>query len=363
MLSLNPTPYRATDFDQGSTNLLDGLGENALPVWLTDNKDTTCNPDYSQIILKLKIPQPSSYLWIRLDTRHSTEEELSLETELGFATLFAPEDYRVCSDGLQIYVVRDGRSFDLRCSFILPKSYVYLEGSIVAKLCSLYISEGREIVPNQPPATDDLFLPDDEPLEIINNDSKSDDRMTWDRTFNFPVTMEIIIIDCLEEQANLSDDVIDVGLHLWYEDKMFIADAVFKFTAKEQYAIIPKDKPTAPITRLEIVNQNLVQFFNLCEVRIFGEQNCPPKQFGLNCSMHCKCQASVDDCDIATGHCRLRYQDNPLKDCQRLHDVPLNTKCDLSGSKSNGPYNKRLPLLQNNAIRFLRKCRLEPKFE
>ncbi|GFO11671.1 multiple epidermal growth factor-like domains 6 [Plakobranchus ocellatus] len=296
-----------------TVKLLDQAGGDSLPDWLTDNKATTCNPEPNQRSLKLKLPQPRLNFWIRLHTKYVMKDVLTYETKFRFATLSNPKDIEKCE--MQVLERRHGKCYEMRCTTKKAVSYIYIEGGIVAKLCSLYLSEGRQITLGHieaPPSSlenkDILKLTFLDSLVAggIENENLTDRETIWSKNFTFPVVMEKIVMYCPKESGNLSEYQTFTQLHLWQGEIKSITNVTVSQSANKEYIIFPTDKRTEPITRLEIVSSTVIQLLlsvYLCDVQVFGEFICPPRMFGLNCSMHCNCFISEAGCDVATGQC------------------------------------------------------------
>ncbi|KAK3775567.1 hypothetical protein RRG08_063665 [Elysia crispata] len=122
------------------------------PEWLTDSDDTTCNTGNTQpvtVTLDTAIP----LTWVRVVVTGAGDlNQIQLNYELP-----ASSPLQACP-GLRKASV-DDLTLDIECSTTEPVTAVYLFGSGISGLCSLYISGGRNVALKQRALQSSKFEP------------------------------------------------------------------------------------------------------------------------------------------------------------------------------------------------------------
>ncbi|GFO21473.1 hypothetical protein PoB_004797800 [Plakobranchus ocellatus] len=128
----------------------------ALPKWLGDSDNATCNSKPNATLLHLKMFSPNQDFWIRLETKEINIREvccatyllalseITEESELQFGTGSKTDALQSC-DRLEVSEVVAGRSFNIYCTFGNGMRDIYIRGRVVSQLCSVYVSEGRAV--------------------------------------------------------------------------------------------------------------------------------------------------------------------------------------------------------------------------
>ncbi|GFN74010.1 hypothetical protein PoB_000051600 [Plakobranchus ocellatus] len=126
---------------------------------MTDNDGTTCNPNSDETTIRLMMPKARLSHWIRLKTNYIERKGrrecegihvdlpissvVTNELKLLFATSSDPEDLKGCE--VKVIKSRPNLFFDMYCITKIAMSYIIIQGPVVARLCDIYVSEGRQV--------------------------------------------------------------------------------------------------------------------------------------------------------------------------------------------------------------------------
>ncbi|RUS92205.1 hypothetical protein EGW08_000058 [Elysia chlorotica] len=249
--------------------------------------------------------------------------------------------YQKCADPRTAEV--NDKTLDIKCSTADPVSAVYLSGSSVAGLCSLYISGGRNVAlkqtAEQPSRWFETSAPDVYYAEyVVDGTLPSDavaDRYTcsrtadntadpgwWRVTFSQPVDVTWFLIynraDC--NQA-CKDRLKSFTLTVRPESS---TDTPYSYTdpggpTQDIYTVVPSPRISFPVKQVRFETGHDTNVLSLCEVFVFGGKSyktnlpdCSPGRYGAGCvetcSVHC---AGSADCNQA---CKDRLKSFTLTD-------------------------------------------------
>ncbi|GFO23024.1 multiple epidermal growth factor-like domains protein 10 [Plakobranchus ocellatus] len=302
----------ACQYDVSEFSISGGSGSDMS--WLTDNDDETCNNGNVQpITVRLHTPHPLS--WLRVvfrDTAYLDQFQLS---------------YQIDGSLISIPCVnpRTARVGDLTLDIFCPTSdvisHVILSGSALLRLCSLYISGGRNVAFNQATQHSTTFdtnwfaykAVDGNPgLEVSPKATCSHTALKqlgfawWRMTFSNYVEINRFVIynrrDCCE------DRLINFTVKAYSSPG---TNPVYSYTdpggpAQLVYTVVPSPPIAFSVKSVQFdVSKNIdgPNILTLCEVYAFGEIVCPAGKFGRQCERDCNCADRTEACFVSTGGC------------------------------------------------------------
>ncbi|RUS89567.1 hypothetical protein EGW08_002685 [Elysia chlorotica] len=100
------------------------------------------------------------------------------------------------------------------------------------------------------------------------------------------------------------------------------------------YTVVPSPRISFPVTQVRLEKDRSGIYFSVCEVKVFGENACPERTFGLRCERKCSC-VDQENCFVHSGGCPFGcakgFIGETCSDCMR---GLYGDKCHLRCSKS-----------------------------
>ncbi|GFO15824.1 multiple epidermal growth factor-like domains 10 [Plakobranchus ocellatus] len=222
----------------------------------------------------------------------------------------------------------DDTTLDISCPTSDVVSHVTVSGYIVRKLCSLYISGGRNVALKQKADQAGTFIPwyasnavDGDPG--IPDDGASlrstcshtppgiGDSAYWRVIFSNDVDINTFIIYNRREPGRIIDccenRLVNFTLEAFPRSGQ---NMNYSYTdpggpAQQVYTVVPSPQIGFPIKTVYIhVRENTQNdIITLCEVYALGEVVCPPGKFGRQCERNCNCAYQTEACFVSTGGC------------------------------------------------------------
>ncbi|GFN74000.1 reverse transcriptase [Plakobranchus ocellatus] len=312
--------YHPPDVHQERMGLLNERG-GKLSDWLADeDHHFTCNPKSDEKSIRFLMPKARFSHWIRVATKEIKIEVIANELKLLFATASDPEDLKGCEH--KVIQGHHNETFDIYCTTEKAVSYIIIQGLVVAKLCAIYVSEGRQVsLKLSAPSEERWAIWQDYNAKFIcpEDQSTSNRNSNWTLEFGVPVFVEHIVIHYHIEEDNVTDLKLpnaSVNLILWQNESTIFQTE--KVLMSPPHTIYPDDQPSKPATRLEIIKADKSENLRFCAVQrldrsfnaIFPslsdwlvEFMCPPRKYGVNCDFTCNCYSPDENCFVATGGC------------------------------------------------------------
>ncbi|GFN87561.1 receptor-type tyrosine-protein phosphatase u [Plakobranchus ocellatus] len=284
-------------------------------AWLTDNDDGTCNDQsrpVQSITVRLDTPQRLSWVRVMVNERdHLRQFQLTYRTE-------SSRGFSSCPGGQSAKV--NDLTLDISCPTIKVIGELKLSGPGVTALCSLYITDGRNVALGQ--STDQSDTYDNwYSLNAVDGDPGVPDSISfefektcthtplyradgwWKVTLsNSAAVFKIVIYN--RRMPSIADRLIGFTLEAFTQT----STRVFTYTdlnptAQQIYTVIVPAYITDPINTIKISKSDASPTLTLCEVLIFGETACPSGKFGLECEQVCNCADRQESCFVSTGGC------------------------------------------------------------
>ncbi|GFS02949.1 fucolectin-related molecule [Elysia marginata] len=325
------TAFGGTDVDMG---------------WLTDMDDETCNSgthDDPAVFLKPEVP----LTWIRLvvDSADRLKEiRISYQFDLS-------GDITPCPSNKSKV---DSTTLDIVCNTQQVVKKLYLQGSGVAGLCSVYISKGRNVALKQQATQSSKYsqkgwqaenavdgkldVPDDVPSQAATCTQTEDhERGWWTLIFTKPVNLYEFHIynrrnpytkrDCCEKR------LMNFELEVWSNES---AKSLFKHidentSVEDIYTVIPRTL-IWNAKNVTIYAGQGKKILTLCEVEIYGARKCSDGWFGTSCQYQCHCAGSVE-CDEVDGSCSSGCHSEWFGPACQYKMVPLEDKDSFTDNK------------------------------
>ncbi|GFO40630.1 receptor-type tyrosine-protein phosphatase zeta [Plakobranchus ocellatus] len=288
-------------------------------AWLTDDDNGTCsdgNRPGQSITVTLNTPQ--RLRWVRVvvnDRDHLRQFQLTYRTE-------SSRGFSSCPGGQSAKV--NNLTLDISCPTAEVVNELKLSGPGVTALCSLYISDGRNVALGQSTLQSGTFdnwysrnavdgdpgVPDstDELKQTCSHTPPSTNERWWRVLLsNAAAVFRIVIYNRREPSRSdgcCEDRLIGFTLEAFKQTNT----RVFTYadpnpTAQQIYTVVVPANITDPINKIEIKNGEVSKILTLCEVLVFGETVCPSGKFGLECQQDCNCEDTQQSCFVSTGGC------------------------------------------------------------
>ncbi|GFO39317.1 multiple epidermal growth factor-like domains 10 [Plakobranchus ocellatus] len=287
--------------------------------WLTDNDDTTCNYEKGRsITVRLKTPHPLT--WVRIVVKAAAYlRHFRLSYEIDGSESSVP-----CINPRSARV--DDVTLDISCPTLAVVSHVTLSSWDVLRLCSLYISGGRNMALNQATRESSTYgmgthwgsyrAVDGTPRyssmiafsqRTCSHTVPNRPGLAWWRvTFSNDVEINRFVIynrrDCCEVR------LVNFTLQALASSN---SNVTYSYTdsggpAQLVYTVVPAPVIGFPVKCVQFdvsKNTHSENIMTLCEVYVFGEGVCPAGKFGRQCERDCNCADQTDACFVSTGGC------------------------------------------------------------
>ncbi|GFN90786.1 multiple epidermal growth factor-like domains 10, partial [Plakobranchus ocellatus] len=233
-------------------------------------------------------------------------------------------EFTPCADPRSARV--DDTTLDISCATSDVVTQVTLSGFIVRKLCSLYISGGRNVALKQ--ASDQLGIyrewfasnavdgdpgiPEDlASLSSTCSHTARDARAFWRVTFLNDVEINRFIIYNRRQAYTHIDCCMKRLVNFTLEASPGPGESInYTYTdpggpAQSVYTVVPTPQIGFSVKTVLIhVRKNRIDaIVTLCEVYAFGEVACPEGKFGRQCERDCNCADQTEACFVSTGGC------------------------------------------------------------
>ncbi|RUS73293.1 hypothetical protein EGW08_018942, partial [Elysia chlorotica] len=301
--------------------------------------DSTCNDGTTDTVY-VKLDTPIPLTWARLVfSGEAYKDRIQFYFTPGYTT-----------QPIECSVLRtanvDATTVDFSCPTPDTAKKVVLVGQGVRKLCSLYISGGRNVALKQRAEQSPKFESWSEDWGASNAvDGRTDDPNKaghtcthtdhkgshgwWELEFSRPVDISSFLIynrfDCCQERLEKFKLTVKPGSS---------TDTPYIYTEpgdrKLTYEVVPYPPIRFPVRelRFDVDNQGTNVILTLCEVFVFGESHCQPGRFGLQCERTCNCADKTEACFVHSGGCPSGCAANYTgQDCYEL-DCPDGTYGD-----------------------------------
>ncbi|KAK3751098.1 hypothetical protein RRG08_019305 [Elysia crispata] len=281
--------------------------------WLTDNDAATCNNEGTQPV-NATLSTPVPITWIRAvvnDSAYLHEIQLNYEAKGG-------STFEACTSQLTAAV--DDKTVDIFCPTTDVVSQISLTGAGVARLCSLYISGGRNLALKQTTQQSSRFSTDGSPPTswVAQNalDGKTgvgvESRTTCTHTdpqsppgswtVKFLKNLDVNRILLYNRQDCCSQRLVNFQLTaLLAPNDRFVYNEPGG-SPKIIYTVVPSPKISFPVNEVNVLTRSSDNILTLCEVVVFGENSCQDGQYGLDCERQCNCRNQTN-CFIHSGGC------------------------------------------------------------
>ncbi|GFO07319.1 fibrinogen-related molecule [Plakobranchus ocellatus] len=212
----------------------------------------------------------------------------------------------------------------INCRIPEAVSHLMLSGQFVTGLCSLYISEGRNLALKEKSEMSEPYVD-----KVVDGDNSADAQTPnvtcadigpgvsldawWKVTFFKKANINRIVInnkaELLQQGTSYAQGLRNFTL-LAYLDTESESNLVYSYTdpggeAQEKYVVVPSNELVKPVKEIRIdTSKNLDNhILSVCEIIVYGESACPPGMFGLKCERACNCHYPDDRCLVSTGTC------------------------------------------------------------
>ncbi|GFO07307.1 multiple epidermal growth factor-like domains 10 [Plakobranchus ocellatus] len=289
--------------------------------WLTDNDDTTCNSGNTQnVTVALDIPQPLT--WIRVMVSNSAALD---QFQLSYQIEGADNSY---THNGHVSAKVDNTTLDIYCPTSDSVSHLTLTGNVVAGLCSLRISGGRNVALYQRATQSSTYLNwyagyavdgnpgiPNNPHSLENTCSHTEPNAGpayWLLTFADAVSINRLVVYNRREPSRTVDGCCEERLVNFTVEAYppLGSAAAYTYTdpggpAQQVYSLIPSPRIDSAVERIRFdLSQNTMSnILTLCEVIIYGEIVCPAGMFGRQCERACNCADQTEACLVSTGGC------------------------------------------------------------
>ncbi|KAK3740639.1 hypothetical protein RRG08_025458 [Elysia crispata] len=262
--------------------------------WLTDYNDKTCNHiDDDVVTVTLDTPIPLT--WIRVVLKTETLDRI----ELRYKTMSSETHVQVCPYAHFAQVSFE--TFELHCQTPDLVSHLRLVGPAVKDLCSLYISQGRNVALKEAAResstvnarhTDPSFAVDgleENGTAVLTSDVSMCALTAIDTPSWWMVTLSLeAYVHSFKISHQGNDNMRGFSI-------VFVSNTGEQYTYTDNsgpprpvYTVIPSPKISFKVQTVKIKARE-GQPVSLCEVSILGETVCPDGQFGLRCEWACNC--------------------------------------------------------------------------
>ncbi|GFR88254.1 multiple epidermal growth factor-like domains 10 [Elysia marginata] len=278
--------------------------------WLTDQRDETCNSGtITSVMMTLDTPIPLTWIRLVVNVTDNFKDTILRYQEKGTDTFVLCENLKTAKV--------DDKTLDVICETNNTVEMLLLQGSVVNKLCSLYISKGRNVALKQPSTQSTLYedwyaskavdglvndTVDEESQGSTCSHTMPDSRGWWKLTFLRPADIAMFVLyNRRYIYWRLEKFELTVSTDNTSEPAFMFRDPGTSSTTTYVYTVVP---PTmicdARQVKIEAArDQNML---TLCEVEVFGEVSCPRGWFGLACESQCNC-VNQTGCFVHSGGC------------------------------------------------------------
>ncbi|GFN96674.1 multiple epidermal growth factor-like domains 10 [Plakobranchus ocellatus] len=289
--------------------------------WLSDSADTTCNTNDTVQNITVALTTPHPLTWLRVMVNESAYlDQYVLSYQIKGSNATTP-----CDDPRSARV--NDKTLDISCPTSVVVSHVTISGVSVTRLCSLYISGGRNVAlkqtADQLETLEDWFarnavdgdpgIPDNEAsLRSTCSHTKPGigDPAYWRVIFSMDVDINRFIIynrrepgrgDCCESR------LVNFTLEAFPSPA---ENRQYTYTdpggpAQQVYTVVPSPHIGFPVNTIYILVRKNRQndIITLCEFYAFGEVICALGKYGRQCERDCNCFNQTEACFVSTGGC------------------------------------------------------------
>ncbi|BFZ25187.1 hypothetical protein BsWGS_28225 [Bradybaena similaris] len=282
-------------------------------AYAVDSDDKTCNRKPNVTLVRVYFTDTLWTDWLRLVFNYPVSDSF-----MKFHT-----EYFRCAQQRR-YIV-DNVTVDVTCDYAVRLMDLFVEGPMVAHLCSIYISGGRNIALKSDAFRD--LMPHKIKSSIIvdgikeyspGNHSCSTYTFTpgtitylvWTINFKRPHKLYMFKIYNSDPPTLKYFDYLTVNVHGYTDEHTLPGEC-----RQRPLPVVPCTFPeSAPrmIMMLEISGkldvrscpQNVAPT-DLCEIEVYGDSDCTVGKFGRECEQTCSCDANLQ-CHHVTGRCSTR---------------------------------------------------------
>ncbi|CAL1532192.1 unnamed protein product [Lymnaea stagnalis] len=298
--------------------LSDGASKDITNI--TDGDDTTCTDlTVSSFWLRITWNFNIYFTWLRLVV--SIAESQSERFSIKFPDNVPTQN----SECINVFI--DKITMDIYCNISKPLNEIFLNGSAVSTICSLYISKGRNVALKQPTNQtsnfyDSYYLSsaavDGNGYSIFSDGScthtaEGDPAPTWILYFKSVVTVTSYTIYNRVQPLlsyNREADLFRLKgfiLRTFDQTNNIVQNYTDTETSVlEVYNILSTD-PWAQVSKVQMTATDTTNLLilTLCEVEIFGDSVCQIDKFkyGHDCENVCNCAVPGEKCFVSTGNC------------------------------------------------------------
>ncbi|BFZ15389.1 hypothetical protein BsWGS_18428 [Bradybaena similaris] len=290
-------------------DLLTSQSSSSTPTFLRDNNHTTCNPNTDATSVRMFLKRYLPFTWYRIHVKNNSSL-FSVQTIVNNGT--------ICRS--QHYFALQKTVFDVWCYLGIEVISVTIQGAIVASICTVQISGGRNVALKQNvyqtsdySSAIDLHLVDAH--NAVDGDtsqeysagscSQTDFQSTapyWHLTFDRPYLLHRVVIYSRKDHGEWLDGFrletfnLEGNISNWYKDTAYKHWSVYDFN------LVPWQPVKALRITTDSTGKQIRRALSLCEVQTMGEPYCGITSYGLGCEKTCKCMPNIK-CSSITGHC------------------------------------------------------------
>ncbi|CAL1544211.1 unnamed protein product [Lymnaea stagnalis] len=286
---------------------------------ITDGDDTTCaSITGSNLPLNIYFVSDVYFTWLRIIIGNIVLQKESVSIQF-------PDDVR--SQCSKVFV--NNITMDIYCNISKPISHITLDGSGLGTLCSLYISQGRNVALMQSTTQTSNYEFANTPSSKAVDGSSSWERSSCAMTSNhsesaptwsldFKTVVSVTHYNIFNRVGGVRDNDPSCCLE---NLKGFILRTfdqtnkiVQNYTDTETSALavytVLSTNPSAPVSTVQITATHPLgdyrypkSIVTLCEVEIYGDSLCLQNKYGRDCQKTCNCAVPGEKCFVSTGNC------------------------------------------------------------
>ncbi|XP_059168899.1 uncharacterized protein LOC131950690 [Physella acuta] len=267
---------------------------------------TTCVGQASPV--EVKWNREYIFTWMRLVFSYKADNNISV-------TVKNRNDVLTKCNNNTVVLINE-TTLDFHCKDVLYMKEIKIEMSSPSKLCSLYISGGRNVALRQKATQTGTLVG----YGYTSIDTRAENAV--DGNTNPVLDGKSCTHTDTKHQPkwNLTLDKIRPVYRYDIFNRKANADRLMNFTLKSSnskgevfsyqdpnniqpvYTIL-HNTTLRDINFVEISVVNLFKILTLCEVEIYGDSICDPGKFGRDCEYSCNCDVTSETCLVSTGGC------------------------------------------------------------
>ncbi|CAL1532187.1 unnamed protein product [Lymnaea stagnalis] len=286
---------------------------------ITDGDDITCaSLTGSNLSLDINLTSAFYFTWLRIIIGNIVLQKESLSIRF---------KNDVTAECLNVFV--NNVTMDIYCNITEPIQEIHLNGSALGTLCSLYISQGRNVALMQSTTQTSNYefanTPSSKAVDGSSSWERSSCAMTSNRSesaptwsLDFKTVVSVTHYTIFNRVGAYRDIDPSCCLELL---KGFIlrtfdetSNIVQNYTDTETNALavynVLSTNPSAPVSTVNITATYRLYGYQypksivaLCEVEIYGDSLCLQHTYGRDCENVCNCAVEDEKCFVSTGNC------------------------------------------------------------